>query len=65
MLHEARSRILFEIFFSLFSYSGFIIAAFVFNDSLDMGVKGVLTAVSNVNNSLIDIHSKVLESTTV
>ena len=64
MLHEARSRILFEIFFSLFSYSGFIIAAFVFNDSLDMGVKGVLTAVSNVNNSLIEIQSKVLEATT-
>ena len=65
MLHETRSRILFEIFFSLFSYSGFIIAAFVFNDSLDMGVKGVLTAVSNVNNSLIEIQSKVLEATTV
>ena len=50
--------------FSLFAYSGFIIAAFVFNDSLDMGVKGVLTAVSNVNNSLIEIQSKVLEATT-
>ena len=65
MLHEIRSRILFEIFFSLISYSGFIIAAFVFNDSLDMGVKGVLTTVSNVNNSLIEIQSKVLEATTV
>ena len=64
MLHETRSRILFEILFSLFSYSGFIIAAFVFNDSLDMGVKGVLTAVSNVNNSLIEIQSKVLKVTT-
>ena len=34
----------------------------MFNDSLDMGVKGVLTAVSNVNNSLIEIQSKVTES---
>jgi len=34
----------------------------VFNDSLDMGVKGVLTAVSNVNNSFVEIQSKVTES---
>jgi len=39
--------------------SGFIIAAFVFNDTADQGVKGVLTAVDNVNDTLIEIQSKI------
>ena len=47
------------LFCSNVSFSGFIIAAFVFNDTAGQGVKGVLKAVKNVNNSLIDIHSKV------
>lgn len=32
----------------------------MFNDSVDLGVKEVLTTVSNVNNSLIEIQSKVI-----
>ena len=54
------SAFLLNYFLIFFFYSGFIIAAFVFNDYLDMGVKGVLTAVSNVNNSLVEIQSKVI-----
>ena len=62
---SARSRVTIERafllnYFLIFFYSGFIIAAFVFNDYLDVGVKGVLTAVSNVNNSLVEIQSKVI-----
>lgn len=64
-VHVTKWRILVKLFSRIFSYSGFIIAAFVFNDSLDMGVKGVLTAVSNVNNSLLEIQSKVTELTAV
>ncbi|KAL9957159.1 hypothetical protein ACROYT_G038763 [Oculina patagonica] len=43
----------------MFCSSGFIISAFVFNDFVDQGVKGVLTAVGNVNNSLIEVQLKV------
>lgn len=39
--------------------SGFVIAAFVFNDTADEGVKGVLTAGHNANNTLLEIQSKV------
>lgn len=31
----------------------------MFNDTADQGVKGVLTAVDNVNDTLIEIQSKV------
>ena len=43
-----------------YCFSGFIIAAFVFNDTADEGVKGVLTAVHNANNTLLEIQSKVV-----
>ena len=40
--------------------SGFVISAFVFNDTADEGVKGVLTAGHNANNTLLEIQSKVV-----
>ena len=43
-----------------FCFSGFVIAAFVFNDTAEEGVKGVLTAGHNANNTLLEIQSKVV-----
>ena len=45
---------------TFYCFSGFVIAAFVFNDTADEGVKGVLTAVHDVNNTLVEIQSKVV-----
>ncbi|XP_068671687.1 protein tweety homolog 3-like isoform X1 [Montipora foliosa] len=39
--------------------SGFVIAAFVFNDTVHLGVRRVLAAADNVNDSFIDIQSKI------
>ena len=47
------------IFFLLF-FSGSVIAGFVFNGSVRQGVRGVMTAVGNVNNTLVDTQAKVV-----
>ncbi|XP_074605955.1 protein tweety homolog 3-like isoform X2 [Acropora palmata] len=39
--------------------SGSVIAGFVFNDSVRQGVRGVMTAVGNVNNTLVDTQAKI------
>ena len=41
-------------------FSGAGIAGFVFNETIDEGVKGVLAAAENVNESLLEIETKVL-----
>lgn len=41
-------------------FSGAGIAGFVFNETIDEGVTGVLAAVENVNESLLEIETKVL-----
>lgn len=40
-------------------FSGAGIAGFVFNETIDEGVTGVLAAAENVNGSLIEIETKV------
>ena len=40
-------------------FSGAGIAGFVFNETIDKGVTGVLAAAENVNESLIEIETKV------
>lgn len=40
-------------------FSGAGIAGFVFNETIDEGVTGVLAAAKNVNESLIEIETKV------
>ncbi|XP_067045360.1 protein tweety homolog 3-like isoform X1 [Acropora muricata] len=39
--------------------SGSVIAGFVFNGSVRQGVRGVMTAVGNVNNTLVDTQAKI------
>ena len=41
-------------------FSGAGIAGFVFNETIDEGVTGVLAAAENVNESLLEIETKVL-----
>ncbi|XP_074639190.1 protein tweety homolog 1-like [Acropora palmata] len=40
--------------------SGSVIVAFVFNDSVRQGVRGVMTAVGKVNNTLVDTQTKII-----
>ncbi|KAK2571924.1 Protein tweety-like protein 3 [Acropora cervicornis] len=44
--------------------SGSVIVAFVFNDSVRQGVKGVMTAVGKVNNTLVDTQTKTCDDVT-